>query len=224
MSIYYDEIDYNYNKREQIILGTILNYQYENSNGIRHGKLWLLIQKTEKMPYSSFNRILSKLVKEKDSIIEKEVIGNKKGKPTLYRIKKDIFFGILEKNEIIYELLIKKEVDSFIDDIQNLDTNAYVNAVMEFLFGHITLLGIVAMLYENKKVRDISYYAVFDNIVRLIDSIADKGKSKEEKEKIFESLFEVLKPFSERGIGKKVSLDKIYEGWKDIKSTINSSK
>ena len=103
-------------------------------------------------------------------------------------------------------------------------TNAYVNAVMKFLFVHITLLGIVATLYKNIKVRDISYYAVFDNIVRLIDSIADKGKSKEEKEKIFESLFEILKPFSERGIGKKVSLDKIYEGWKYIKSTINSSK
>jgi len=79
------------------------------------------------------------------------------------------------------------------------------------------------MLYENNKVRDISYFAVCDNIVRLIDSIADKGKSREEKEKIFDALFEILKPLSERSIGKRVTLDEIYEGWKYIKSKMNTA-
>jgi hypothetical protein len=224
MATHYTELNFNYDEREQIILGTILAYQLENPVGIQYGDLWKKIKPQKIMCYQTFNRKLSALIEDKDSIIEREVIKNKRWKPTLYRIKKIILFNINEQNEILDSLYVQKETDSFIHNIQSLDTNTYVKAVMEFLFGRLTLVAITVMLYDNEKIQEFSLYSIRDNIVNLISSIGERGKNREEKEKIFNALFEILEPFSSRPIGKSLQLDKIYEDWIKIKQKINMSK
>ncbi len=100
----------------------------------------------------------------------------------------------------------------FIKSIQHYESDKYAVAILELILGRLILTSITSYLQEDEMIREAIYYDMWEKIKDLLEGIRIKTKkNKEEKKKVYAALLELLKPYSERHIGKQVHLDEIYD-------------
>jgi len=148
----------------------------------------------------------------KRNLLEREVIKNRRGKPTLYRLNSKLFAGLKECRERYYPWNLEEKIESFEKDIASFETQSFVEAMMEPAFGLLNMLAIALVGFcETEVVRSLFYEATYKNIEQLLRNIVNRAsRNKENKEETLGKLFEMLKTFAGRPIGKRFDLDAFY--------------
>ena len=210
--------------RERFIVRNLFLFQLGNPKGITFGELWDLGPIQDKMSRQTFSHRLRDLWKK--GLLEKEVIKNRRGKPTLYRLNSRLFAGLREFRERFYPWKLKGQIESFEKDTASFETQSYVEAMMELTFGLVNMLAIALIAYtESEIVRWFFYEATYENMEQLFRSIVNRAsENKESKENTLVKLFEMLEAFAGRSIGKRFGLDVVYSSKQEIiKAAIDRS-
>lgn len=201
--------------QERAILLTIFETQLEESKGISWGELLERPAIEKKMSRQTFSHRLKGLLQRQ--LLEKEVIKNKKGKPTLYRLNSKFFGELREIRARFYPWNVESEIQKFQKDIESWNTERYVEAMMELAFGRLNALAIALTCFDMDGARWMFYDATYRNIEQILRYVLDRAsKGKNEKEQTLEKLFELLKSYAERPIGKRFGLDDVCNSRQEI--------
>jgi DNA-binding transcriptional ArsR family regulator len=202
--------------RERIIVMNLFLVQSNNPKGITWGDLLGLPAVSSKMSRQTFSHRLKDLLDRR--VLEREVIENRRGKPTLYRINSKLFAGLRESRERYYPWNLEGRIESFEKDIASFETQSFVDAMMELAFGLLNMLAIALVGFcETEVVRWLFYEATYENIEQLFRNIVNRAsRNKENKEETLGKLFEMLETFAGRSIGKRFGLNAFYSSKQDI--------
>lgn len=194
--------------RESTILAAIFQVQISTHKGISWGELWKLETIQKKMARQTFSHRLKALLER--GLIEREVINNRRGKPTLYRINPKLS-AELEEFSIVSPEKEKVIIEKFAEDVESLDTEHYVEAMMELALLHMYMWPIALTVLESEGARWLFFeanYQLFEKILGYIQSRAWKNNA--EKEQALNKMFEFLEPFAHRSIGERFGMHDLY--------------
>lgn len=198
--------------RERLIFNAIFQFQLGNHRGMSFGELWELDTIPRNMSRQTFSHRLRDLVDR--GLLEKEVVENRRGKPTFYRLNSKLFAELREFNEKYSPDKMKRETQEFEQEIESDETEHYVEALMELAIGRLNTLAIALTFFETEGARRLFYEATYQDIEQMLGCIlARASKNREERERTMRKLFELLEPRARRPIGKRFGLDVLYD-WK----------
>ena len=202
--------------RERVLVRCLFLVQLSHPKGLTFGQLIKIPSVSVKMSRRTYSHRLKELVNK--GLLEKEVIMNRRGKPTLYRLNSRLFAGLREERERFYPWKLTAQIESFKKDTASFETSSYVEAMMELAFGLVSMLSIALTAYtESEIVRWLFYEATYENMEQVLRSIVNRAsRSKEDKEETLVKLFEMLKPLASRSIGKRFGLEGVYSSEQDI--------
>ncbi|MCW4004579.1 MAG: hypothetical protein NWE95_11780 [Candidatus Bathyarchaeota archaeon] len=193
-------------KREQAILSSIFQVQLEEPKGISWGHLLELDPIKKLMSRQTFSFRLQGLIQM--GLVKKEVIRDRRGKPTLYRLDSRLFAELKEFRDKFYPWSVDSEIQRFQRDVETLETSRYVDATMELALGRLSVLAIALTAFETEGARWLFYEATYQQIERLLRGILERSsKSKEDKSQTLNKLFDLLDAFAGTAIGKRFGLD-----------------
>jgi hypothetical protein len=194
---------------ERAILDLIFQVQLVEQRGITWGELLEREPIKKMMSRQTFSHRLKGLLES--GTLEKEVIKNKKGKPTLYRLNSKLFSTLHEFRSRYYPWDVEKKIQEFEKEISSYDTEHYIDAMLELAFGRLNLLAIALTFFDQEGARLIFYEENYKIIERILWNVLNRaGRSKVDKEQTLLKLFELLEPFSKRPIGKRFDLNEVY--------------
>jgi DNA-binding transcriptional ArsR family regulator len=199
----------------RLILVTIIQTQIDSPKGITWGELWDRNPIKQKMSRQTFSHRLKNLLER--GVVEKEVIKNRKGKPTFYRVNSGLFTDLREIREKNYPWNMEKAIDEFEKDIANYDTKLYVEALLELAFGQLNLLAILLNSFELEGARWMFYETNYLNLEQILKLILNRARrSRTDKEQTMLKLFEILEPLAKGQIGKQFGLDEVYNARQEL--------
>jgi DNA-binding transcriptional ArsR family regulator len=205
--------------RERVILIAIFQFQLGNQRGLSWGELLNLKPIQKEMSRQTFSHRLKDLLRKE--LLEREVIKNKRGKPTLYRLEAKLFSELREFRDRFTPWGLDKEIQRFEKDVGFYETQRYVEAMMELAFGLLNTLAIALTNFETEGARWLFYEATYENVEQLFRYILNRAsKSMEDRRQTLTMLFELLKSFSDRSVGKRFELDKVYNSREEITEAI----
>jgi hypothetical protein len=154
----------------------------------------------------------------KRNLLEKEVVKNRRGKPTLYRLNSKLFAGLRDSRERFYPWKLKSRIESFEKGIASFETQSYVEAMMELMFGLVNMLVIgLTAFTDSEIVRWLLYEATYEDMEHVFRSVVNRAsRSRKDMEKTLVKLFEMLEPFASRSIGKRFELDAVYNSKQEL--------
>ena len=204
------------NMNDKKILGVIFWHQQINPKGIRSNELRRQIPIHGSMNDTAFLKHLKKL--QELRLIEREESKSEGGQiQVFYRLNKDIFNLMYSEHEAKFYDVSKKEVELFLESIKNIETDKYTESIMEFLLGRLILTAFNALIQEDEMIRGAIYFDMWEKTKDLLEGIRSKTRrDNEEKKKAYDTLLELLEPYSDRSIGKQVMLNKLYDSLKKI--------
>jgi DNA-binding transcriptional ArsR family regulator len=196
-------------ERESTILAALFQVQISTHKGIGWGELWKLETIQKKMARQTYSKRLKSLLER--GLVEREVFNSRRGKPTRYRINPKLS-AELEEFSIVSPEKEKVIIEKFAEDAEALDTEHYVEAMMELALLHMYLWPIALTVLKSEGARWLFFeanYQLFEKILAYIQSRAWKNNA--EKERALNKMFEFLEPFAHRPIGKRFGLDDLYD-------------
>jgi len=193
---------------------SLLEIQIEKPEGIRWGELLEFKPIKKSMARRTFAKALRRLVER--GLVKKEKIKNRRGNPVLYSINPKLFAELCEIRSMFFPWIVEDEIERFKKDIEPLDTQKYVEAIMGVALSRLIVLAISLMFFKTEG-RWALYEAVYVEIEQLLKCILDRAlKSKKEKKQALSKLFEILEAFADIPIGKRFGLDEICRVKKEI--------
>lgn len=209
--------------REHVILMAIYQFQLNNPKGMSWGDLWDLDIIQKMMSRQTFGHRLKDMLERR--LLEREVIKNRRGKPTLYRLHSKLFDELREFNEKYSPDKMKKETQEFEKEMESYETGRYVESLMELAIGRINTLAIALAFFETEGAQSLFYEATYQDIEQILRCIlARASKNRIEREQTMKKLFELLEPLAARPIGKRFGLDILYNLRQRMIKTVTDEK